>query len=400
MNKFFFSYFLISLSVTLLFTTSCDKSTDEQQKAPPVLVGAVKSLKQDYPLTATFPGQVTGSFEIEIRAQVGGILKERTYSEGQFVKAGAQLFLIDPEPYEIALKKAQASKSQAIAQNNRAKRDYERMKALHASGAISQKQYDDALYAYETTQANLRSAEAVVNEAQINLGYTKVTAPISGIVRKEEKSVGNLISVAGNAGLLTSMVQINPLHVNFSIPASQVTEFYDAVAKGRVSGPENSSLKVEAILPDGSTFPEVGKIIFSDSSEDSSTASVAFKAEFPNPSSSRDNTGVLDLEQKNKRSKMLPGQFVRIRLSGIILKDAVMVPSNALIKAGAKTIVYVVDEQDLVVVKPVKAMEMGNLAIVTQGLAGGETVITEGVLKVRSGEPAKAEIKEFRGSQN
>jgi membrane fusion protein (multidrug efflux system) len=216
-------------------------------------------------------------------------------------------------------------------------------------------------------------------------------------VRKEEKSVGNLISVAGNAGLLTSMVQINPLHVNFSIPASQVTEFYDAMAKGQVSSPEDRDLKVEAILPDGSTFPEVGKIIFSDSSEDSSTASVAFKAEFPNPVV-QDNAGVADLESKGKRGKMLPGQFVRIRLSGIILKDVVIIPSNALIKAGANTIVYVVDEQqdNLVAVKPVKVVEMGNLAIVTQGLVGGETVISEGVLKARPGEPAKAEIKEFK----
>ena len=369
MNKFV-SVNSIVLSIILLLFVSCGGKNKSKTSQFLPIVGAVKVLKQDHPMTAIFPGQVTGSHEIEIRAQVGGILKERTYTEGQFVKAGTQLFLIDPVPYQIALDKA-------TAEYNRARRDYDRMKSLHASGVVSQKQYDDALYVYESSRAGLR-------EAEVNLGYTKVTAPISGIVRKEVRSVGNLIAPANGAGLLTSMVQIDPLHVNFSIPASQFKAYFANIDDGTMGWSDDAqTLIVEALVGNDAVFPEKGKIIFSDSSEDVTTASIAFKAEFPNP------------EEQNKQRKMIPGQFVRVRLSGVVLKNVVLVPSNALIKVGNNVMVYTIDENSVVAIRPVKATEMDNIGVVTEGLTGTETVITEGIIKARPGMAVRPEIKEF-----
>ena len=361
--------FVVVFCVVFYVTCAGGKNDKSQQFLP--VVGAVKVLKQDYPMITTYPGQVVGSHEIEIRAQVSGILKERTYTEGQFVEAGTQLFLIDPVPYQIALDRASA-------EHNRAKRDYERMKSLYSKGVISQKQYDDALYVYESSQANF-------HEAQVNLGYTKVSAPISGIVRREAKSVGNLVSAMGESGLLTSMVQINPLHVNFSIPAAQVKAYSKNINDGVIgwSDPEQK-LKVEALLSNDVVFPEEGKIIFSDSSEDVSTASVAFKAEFPNP------------EEQNKQRAMMPGQFIRIRLSGIVLKDVALVPSNALIKIGNNVVVYVIDNSGVVSTRPVKVTEIDNIGVVTEGLDGSETVVTEGIIKVRPNMTVKPEIKDFK----
>ena len=147
-----------------------------------VTVSAVKVLQQDLPWNIEYPAQVAGSLEIQIRAQVGGILQSRLYDEGEFVTEGTQLFQIDDSEYKVALEKAQGSLAQAQAEERRTYRTFKRMKTLRASNAVSQQDYDNALSAYETAQANVKVAQAAVEGAQINLGYTKVTAPISGIV--------------------------------------------------------------------------------------------------------------------------------------------------------------------------------------------------------------------------
>ena len=391
----FVSLLALLLCLLFAFTVSCTNKSKQAQFLPPS-VGVVQSIRHDYPVSGTFPAQVTGSLEIQIRAQVGGILKERNFIEGQFVTEGTQLFLIDPKPYEIALAKAEAAYNQAVAQTDKARRDYVRMKELVDDGAVSRKQYDDALYTYQSMQASRQAAAALVDEAKVNLGYTRVTAPISGIVRKEAKSIGNLIAVTGDAGLLTTMVQIDPLHVNFSIPSTQIEAFSKGITSGAMIVAETTAdqngLKIEAILSDGSIFQQPGRIIFADSSEDVTTASVSFKAEFPNPAMSGSTNSI---EPPGMQRKMMPGQFIRIRISGIVLKDAVLVPSSALVKSGTNTVVYVVGEGNVVQAKPVTVTESGNIGIISGGLEGGETVITEGVLKARPGMAVNPTPREF-----
>ena len=207
--------------VILLILSGCKEKKPVQMAAP--VVGVVRVAKQNIPLNIEVPAKITGSLEIQVRAQVGGILKSRNFREGEFVHQGSKLFEIDEAPYRAALTRAQGNLAQAESELKRTARDYKRMEKLHKAKAVSQKEYDDSLSAYEKAQANMKVAEGALHEAEINLGYTEVKAPISGIVRKEAQSVGNLVSPSGENSLLTSMVQICPLHANFSISGSTWT---------------------------------------------------------------------------------------------------------------------------------------------------------------------------------
>ena len=371
---------VLALVVMLGGLNACKKK-ESQTQAASVPVTAVKVLKTDLPWNIEYPAQVAGSLEIQVRAQVGGILKARLFDEGAYVKQGTQLFQIDPKEYEVALQKAEGSLAQAQSEENRTKRDFERMKVLRADNAISRKDYDDSLSAYEAAQAAVKVAKAGVNEAKINLEYTKVLAPISGITGKEAQSVGSLVSPAGN-GLLTSMVQIHPLWANFSMPSSQFYKLASGYLAGTITLDKtgDTPLYVEAITSDGRVYPEKGKIIFFDSTENVKTASLAIKAQFPNP--------------KNQRM-LMPGQFVRVRLIGATYKDAVLIPASAVLSTPTGNLVYVVDENNTLKAQPITAELQEDLYIVSEGLKGGETVISSGLIKMTPGMKVTPQIQEF-----
>ena len=372
----------IALAAGFLFLGGCggrDSKTPVQ--TPPSLVSAVKSIKLDIPWDAEYPAQVSGSLEVEIRAQVGGILKERLYNEGEYVKKGAVLFTIDPEQYRVALDRAEASLAQVDTEVQKTQRDYYRMKELIKDNAVSQKDYDDSLSAYEKAQADYKAAAAVVEDAKISLGYSKVRAPISGIARKENHSVGSLISVGGDNSLLTTMVQINPLYINFSVPSSHIAALkQQVVIKKRME--VSKDIKVNVLLQDGTIYKEPGKIIFFDSSEDPNTASIAVKAEVKNPDYSRDLT---------------PGQFVRVKIIGVTFKGAVIIPQSALVTTPNGYVVYAVNTSSnhVVEAKPVDAEIKDSVAIIASGLEGGETVVSAGSLKIRPGMTVNPEMKEL-----
>ncbi len=364
-----------------------------------ITVSAVKVLQQDLPWNIEYPAQVAGSLEIQIRAQVGGILESRLYNEGEVVTEGTQLFQIDDSEYKVALEKAQGSLAQAQAEERRTQRTFKRMKTLRASNAVSQQDYDNALSAYETAQANVKVAQAAVEGAQINLGYTKVTAPISGIVGQAVPSVGSLISPAGESGYLTNMVQIDPLYVKFSMPGSQ----FDQLSQGFLSGQiafgnmeigrqkeiaekyrnkdvNDVAVYVEAILPNGEVYPQRGKIIFFDSSENAQTSSIAMKAEFANPQNSR---------------LLMPGQFVRVHLIGATFKNAILIPSSAVLHTAKELLVYVVDANNAVEARPIEADLQNDMYVVTKGLKAGDIVISEGLSRVRPGQKVDVQLQDF-----
>lgn len=356
--------------VVLLFFCGCEEKKSVQM-APPV-VGVSKVVKQNIPLNIEVPAKITGSLEIQVRAQVGGILKSRNFKEGEFVHQGSKLFQIDEAPYRAALTRAQGNLAQAESELKRTTRDYKRMDKLHKAKAISQKEYDDTLSAYERAQANMKVAEGALHEAEINLGYTEVKAPISGIVRKEAQSVGNLISPSGESSLLTSMVQICPLHANFSISGSTWASVGKSFHSGKVHLAKLEDVKVQVIMADGTVYPQEGKIIFIDSSEDNQTSSISAKAEIPSTAAQK---------------MLLPGQFVRVRIIGHEYKDALIIPSTALISTQAGFMVYVVKEDKTVEVRPVQAEVIGNKAVINGGLKEHEAVICEGIIKARPGQP-------------
>lgn len=361
--------------------SACHKK-DSSQTPAAVPVAVIEVLKADLPWNIEYPAQVAGSLQIQVRAQVGGILKARLFDEGAYVQQGTQLFQIDPQEYKVALERAEGALAQAQTDANRTRRDFERMKTLRQDNAVSQKDYDDALSAYEAAQAAVKVAQAGVTDAKINLQYTKVLAPISGITGKEAQSVGSLISPTGN-GLLTTMVQIQPLWVNFSMPSSQFYKLAEGYLDGTITlkeGNNKASVYVEAITADGRIYPEKGSIIFFDSTEDAKTSSLAMRAEFANP---------------NNRRMLMPGQFVRVRLIGATYKDAVLVPSSAVLNTPTGNLVYIVQDDNTIKAQPVTAQLQDDMYIVSQGLQGGETVVSEGLIKIRPGMKVIAHRQEF-----
>lgn len=380
MKKIKFVYLLLTV-MCVGSLVACHKQDASKQNAA-VPVSVVKVLKTDLPWNIEYPAQVAGSLQIQVRAQVGGILKARLFDEGAYVEQGTQLFQIDPQEYEVALERANGTMAQAQTDVNRTRRDYERMKKLRADNAVSQKDYDDSLSAYEAAQAALKVAQAGVNNAKINLEYTKVLAPISGITGKEAQSVGSLISPSGN-GLLTTMVQIQPLWVNFSMPSAQFYKLAEGYLDGTITlkeGHDKQSMYVQAVTSDGRVYPEKGTIIFFDSTEDTKTSSLAMRAEFPNPTSKR---------------MLMPGQFVRVRLVGATYKDAVLIPSSAVLSTPTGNLVYIVQGDNTLKAQPITAQLQDDMYIVTEGLKGGETVVSEGLIKARPDMKVNPQLKEF-----
>lgn len=364
----------ISFFALALFLCGCgeQQAASEQE----TLVNGITVTQQDAPLNIEYPAQIDGSLNIDVRAQVGGILKERLYLEGSYVEKDTPLFIIDPQPYQVALEKAKGSLAQAQSEVKRTKRDYDRMAKLIKENAISAKEYDDALSAYERAQANEQVAKAGLEEAEINLGYTTVKAPISGITGKEAQSVGSLISPTSPASsLLTTMVQTNPLYVNFSVPSRE----WDNAPKLRKAGEINVAMEdvgVEVILNDGSIYPDEGRIFFVDSSEDTKTSSVAIKAQIPNP---------------ERSPVLMPGKFVKVKLTNISYKNAILVPVAALVQGDNGYSAYVV-RNGVVEAVPVKASLSGSRAFINEGLKPGEVVVTEGLVKIKPGQKVRVNL--------
>lgn len=371
--------FVLSLFLMITAFVGCSKKQEQQQPKQMPLVNATKAITLDIPWDKEYPAQVAGSLEVEVRAQVGGILKERLYNEGEFVEKDTVLFTIDPQEYQIALEKAQASLEQVNTQVQKAQRDFYRMKELIKDNAVSQKDYDDSLSAYEKAQADYKAAKAVVDDAKRNLGYAKVKAPIAGIARKENHSVGSLISLMGDDSLLTTMVQINPLHVNFSIPSRQMANLKDNMEADKMT--INGKAVVDILVGD-KVYSQPGKIIFFDSAEDPQTSAFAVKAEVENPESKRD---------------LNPGQFVKVRIKGVIFKNAVLIPQSSLVETPNGSVVYVVNTSSNNVVEavPVSTEIRGPIAVVYSGLKGDEIVVSGGSLKVKAGIPVKYELKDM-----
>ena len=333
---------------------------------PPVSVRIMESAKSDAPITFEYTGQTTGYMEAEVRAQVSGILVKKDYREGEPIKAGQILFRIDPAPYRATLNRNIGSLKQSQVQMNLAKVEFNRVSALYKKNAVSKTEYDNAEANMQGTAASVDSAKAAVRQSQIDLGWTVVRAPISGLSSKEQFSVGNLINVGD---MLTQIVQSNPVYVDFAIPADE----YRNLEKMRSQGilmTSKSGLQVKVSLGDGTVYPIMGKIDFQNQFVDPSTASIKARAVFD-----------------NKKNDLYPGQFVRVSVIGGYLKDVIRVPLRATLPSSEGTIVYVIDGKNIPTARKVAIVKMmGNDCLVGSGLNVGEKIIIDGVAKVIPGK--------------
>ncbi len=339
----------------------------------PVPVKAVTVHPQTVPVTYEYTGQIKGSREAQIRARVTGILESRNYREGQPVKAGQSLFTIDPAPYRAALARAEADLAGARARLAQAKREAERLAPLIASRAVSQREYDDAVSAQAIAEADVQAARARVDEARLNLDWTRVTSPIAGVASRALASEGSLVS--GPDMLLTTVTQMDPMHVLFGIPDSERLKLRREIADGRVRLPEDGRFKATLILSDGSEAPQAGVVDFADVRISGETGTAEARAEVPNPA------GLLH-----------PGQFVRVRLTGAERHGAFKVPQRAVLEGPQGKYVYVIDKDGKAAMRPVEVGDWsGDDWVIHGGLAAGDRVITDGVLKLGPGAPVAAE---------
>jgi membrane fusion protein (multidrug efflux system) len=333
------------------------------QAAPPPEVDIVTVGPRQVALDLEYSGRATGSQEVEVRARVSGILLRRHYQEGTAVQEGAVLFEIDPEPYEVALERARAGVQLAQAQLDSAARDWERAEAVFARGAISASDHDRIRSAHELAQASIAVARAEQQAAEIDLGYTRVTAPISGITSREAVSEGSLVGPTEGQSLLTRIVKTDPLYVLFSIPESEYASLR------QLHPADGAPLNAELLPGAGEANAIPGTVDFTASTVDVTTGTVQARATFANPGAS-----------------VLPGQFVRVRLTGLNVSQALLVPQAAVLQGPQGTFIYTVDAQNMVQFTPITTgLAVGTEWLVTSGLTNGQRVLSNGVLKVAPG---------------
>lgn len=349
MSKRAVPFLTLSATALLLALAGCNSSQSAvPPKAPPALPVTVLEVQpQSIPSSLEVMGQTEGARETEVRARVGGILVKRLYQEGETVRGGQALFQIDRSEYEIALAQAKAKAEQA-------EREKERLSSLAEAKAISQKEYDDAVSAHAVAQAALR-------QAQLNLSWTTVTAPVAGTTGRAMKSEGNLISV--NDSLLTSVYQLNPMWVRFSLAESDIAKLPD----GRLTPQDIGG--VELILPNGTVYPKTGRLNYVASTIDPMLGTRQLRAEFD-----------------NKEGHLLPGQFVRARLLTGMRDGVFLVPQVAVMQSDRGRMVMVVDTQNKVAPRLVQAGEWrGTDWVILGGLQAGDRVIVDNLMKLRPG---------------
>ncbi|WP_429193012.1 efflux RND transporter periplasmic adaptor subunit [Aeromonas salmonicida] len=363
----------IALALVSVLAGCGDKPASSAQVRPPVPVVVAEAKLTDVPLTTEMVGETAGYREIEVRSRVNGILLERTYVEGQPVTAGQELFLIDPAPYKVALEQAKGALAQEQARFNKARADRDRIIPLFKRQVVSRKDYDDTIANYEAAIASRQAAQATVKEAELNLSYTQVTAPIDGMASKSSQSEGSLISTNANSSLLTTITQYNPLYVNFSYSEQDRLNFETSVRKGLIEAKDTTNWRTHIRLADGSVYPQAGKLNFSDNRVDPQTGTIRARAIFD-----------------NKEGVLLPGQFVRLTIDLGIRKNAIVVPDRAIVQSQADRMVMVVDGDDKVVPRPVRlGPAIAEGVLIESGLDAGERYIVEGLMKARPGSIVK-----------
>ncbi|HEX4880005.1 MAG TPA: efflux RND transporter periplasmic adaptor subunit, partial [Limnobacter sp.] len=360
------------LSSALLL--GCGQSADAQApggpggpQAAPVPVVEVKT--EELALQYEYPAQVAGFREVQIRARVAGIIEQRLFEEGGRVKQGQSLYKLDNAPYQTALARALADENAAKVRAAQAERDYKRLLPLAQSNAVSQQELDNAQSALEVAKADVMVASAAVRQARLNLEYARVESPVNGFASRSLYSEGSLVS--GPSELLTTVTQIDQVYVNFGIPEQDHEQLRKGVASGEVVMPKGELL-VEVLGADGKPTGLQAKLGFQDVRVNPGTGTVDARAVI-----------------KNTREALSPGQFVRVRVSGAVQKDAMLVPQRAVLQnpAGGK-IVMTVSPENTVAPRPVQVAQWdADQWVITSGLQAGDKVITDGFMKAPPGTP-------------
>ena len=359
---------MLAIGATLLLVACGQQGPDSQQPAamPAMPVSVLEVQPATVPIQAEAVAQTEGAKEVEIRPRVGGIILKKLFEEGAEIKAGQPMFLIDPVPYKMKATQARAHLAQKNARVQQTKREAERLKTLLDTKSISQREYDNAVSDHAMADASVQEFRAMLHEAELNLSYATVKAPESGMAGRFQYSEGALVNA--NTSLLTTIVQTSPIWVRFSLSDSELTQLGGMLTSESVEG-------IDLILPDGTQYPETGKLNFSASSIDPALGTQQLRAEF-----------------KNADKKLIPGQFVRIRVTTGSNEGVFLVPQAAVLSSEQGKFVFVAETDDkgntVAAVRPVQAGSWsGQDWVILGGLKQGDKVIVDNLIKVRPGAP-------------
>jgi membrane fusion protein (multidrug efflux system) len=364
----------VGVAALAAIAAGCGKpQSQQQQQMPPPEVGVVTVQPHSAPLERSLVGRLSAYRSADVRARVPGVLQKRVYEEGSNVEHDQVLFQIDPDQLRAVLNAAQATLAQAEATYTNNHVAAERARELGPKGYISKSDVDNALAAERTAAAAVKQAKANVDSARINLGYATVRAPIAGRAGKQQVTEGALVG-QGQATLLTTIEQIDPLYVNFTMSVTDMESMRKAKAAGQATLAAANEAEVRLMLPDGSTYAHAGTVDFSDTSVDPATGAITLRAKVPNP-----------------EHALLPGMFVSLNALLGQRHDVFSVPQAALQRDANGAYLLVVDADGKVVRKDVTTDgTQGGDWIITGGLANGDQVVVSGLQRAKPGQPAKA----------
>jgi membrane fusion protein (multidrug efflux system) len=340
-----------------------DAKGDGKAGAPALTVAALEVALREVPVSLEAVGRAEGSREVQVRARVNGILERQLYTEGTSVKAGAPLFRIERAPIEIELQQARGVLAQEQSRHALAEQEFARLKGLSDRRAISQREADQAAASVTQSAALVQIAQARVRQAELNLSYTAVDAPIDGITGRAMQSIGSLVSPSNDTAMLTTLTRADPLWIRFALSEAEFARL------------RSGSIKVNEVrleLADGTPFQLSGKINFSGSTVDAATGTVQMRAEVPNP-----------------KLQLLPGQYVKVKVvSGT--QQAIVVPQTAVAQNQAGRFVWVVSGEGTAVQRQISAGAwLGNDWVVQDGLKPGDVVILDNLPRLRPGAPVQ-----------
>ncbi len=379
MHAFKLTFKMAAAASLLALVAACSDSDSSKQSAaaarPPSAVSIVEVVPEAIPILNELPGRIAPTRIAEVRPRVSGIVLERVFEQGSLVQEGDLLYRIDPELFQVQLEAAQATLQRAQALQLQARQAADRQKQLKERNVSSGQQVDDAIAALAQADAEVAIAKAGLDQAQLNLDYAKIDAPISGRIGRAMITEGALVS-ANSAESLATIQQIDPVYADFTQSASALLKLRKAMENGDLADSNTDEARVKLLLDDGNEYGHGGRLLFLEAVVDATTGQVTLRGEFPNPD-----------------GDLLPGMYVRVLIEQGIENNAIAVPQQAVQRdASGGSQVYVVNEDNIVELKPVQiGRAIGERWVINHGLNAGDKVVVEGFQKIRPGAPVAAQ---------